>query len=331
MYVERGNFFHLTYCTNIHPGNGWSEVYANLQRYAPALKARFAPHKAFGIGLRLSGRESRELLQGDHLQQFQDFLQEHGLYVFTLNGFPYGPFHRQSVKAEVHAPDWRDEERVAYTLRLIEILSKLQKDTGVRPLTLMSGYRSPTYNEALRASGARAAGGSLHTEGLAADVAFPRKLLKPLWMKLRAMDCCGAGYYAKEGFLHIDVGRPRFWEPATSRVEENLSAGNALVFARTEYDRYRVGERISIAIHAVTVPPVLLAEVAETEPATKATLRLAPPARRPDRCVAVDETGANVELDGELPSGRRRLLLKTCDAEPQNAPRLVATNAFEVR
>jgi len=217
------------------------------------------------------------------------------------------------------------------SLRLIEILSKLQKDTGVRPLTLMSGYRSPTYNEALRASGARAAGGSLHTEGLAADVAFPRKLLKPLWMKVRAMDCCGAGYYAKEGFLHIDVGRPRFWEPATSRVEENLSAGNALVFARTEYDRYRVGERISIAIHAVTVPPVLLAEVAETEPATKATLRLAPPARRPDRCVAVDETGANVELDGELPSGRRRLLLKTCDAEPQNAPRLVATNAFEVR
>ena len=41
------------------------------------------------------------------------FLQEHGLYVFTLNGFPYGPFHQQPVKALVHAPDWRDEERVA--------------------------------------------------------------------------------------------------------------------------------------------------------------------------------------------------------------------------
>ena len=128
MYVERDNFFHLTYCTNIHPGNGWSEVYANLQRYAPALKARFAPHKAFGIGLRLSGRESRELLQSDHLQQFQDFLQEHGLYVFTLNGFPHGPFHRQPIKTEVHAPDWRDEERVAYTLRLIEILAFLLPD-----------------------------------------------------------------------------------------------------------------------------------------------------------------------------------------------------------
>ena len=217
------------------------------------------------------------------------------------------------------------------SLRLIEILSKLQKDTGVRPLTLMSGYRPPAYNEALRASGVRAAGGSLHTEGLAADVAFPRKTLKPLWMKVRALNCCGAGYYAKDGFLHIDVGRPRFWEPATSRVEENLSAGNALVFARTEFDRYRAGERISIAIHAVTVPPLLLAEAAETEPASNATLRLAAPAQRADHCVAVDATGAKVELDGQLPSGRRRLLLTTCTAEPQAAARLVATNAFEVQ
>src|SRR5439155_23993238 len=78
------------------------------------------------------------------------------------------------------------------SLRLIEILSYVQQTSKVRPLTLMSGYRSPEYNEDLRAKGARAAGGSLHTEGLAADVAFPRQLLKPLWMKVRALDCCGA-------------------------------------------------------------------------------------------------------------------------------------------
>ena len=128
MHRGTDNFFHLTYCTNIHPGNGWSEVYGNLQRYASPLKARLAPSGAFGIGLRLSGRESSELLQDDSLQQFQAFLQEHGLYVFTLNGFPYGPFHQQPVKAQVHAPDWRDEERVRYTLRLIEILAFLLPD-----------------------------------------------------------------------------------------------------------------------------------------------------------------------------------------------------------
>lgn len=119
-----GNF-HLTYCTNIHPGNGWNEVFANLQHYTLALKARLAPSTTFGVGLRLSGRESSELLSDHALPQFQAFLQRHGLYVFTLNGFPYGPFHQQPIKAQVHAPDWRDEERVNYTLRLVKILAQL--------------------------------------------------------------------------------------------------------------------------------------------------------------------------------------------------------------
>src|SRR2546425_12657405 len=99
----------------------------------------------------------------------------------------------------------------------------------------------------------RAAGGSLHTEGLAADVAFPRAVLRPLWMKVRALDCCGAGYYAKDGFLHIDVGQPRFWEPSTSRVEENLSAGNAGLFGGAEFDRYAEGGEVMGARHATAV------------------------------------------------------------------------------
>ncbi len=130
MHIGADPCFQLTYCTNIHPANGWPDVLANLRRYAPALKARLAPERPFGLGLRLSGQESVELLQGTRLQQFRSFLDEQGLYVFTLNGFPYGPFHQQPVKAEVHAPDWRDEERVQYTLRLIEILAALLPDDG---------------------------------------------------------------------------------------------------------------------------------------------------------------------------------------------------------
>jgi hypothetical protein len=48
--------------------------------------------------------------------------------VFTINGFPHGTFHGEPVKADVHAPDWRTEERVAYTLRLVEILDTLLPD-----------------------------------------------------------------------------------------------------------------------------------------------------------------------------------------------------------
>ena len=48
--------------------------------------------------------------------------------MFTINGFPHGTFHGEPVKADVHAPDWRSAERVAYTLRLAEILGALLPD-----------------------------------------------------------------------------------------------------------------------------------------------------------------------------------------------------------
>ena len=116
---------HLTYCTNIHPAKGFSEVWESLKQHALPLKASLSPDAPFGIGLRLSGDESRELLAGDTLTEFKRWLDEHGLYVFTINGFPYGPFHGEAVKAQVHAPDWRTDERVAYTLRLAQILAEL--------------------------------------------------------------------------------------------------------------------------------------------------------------------------------------------------------------
>jgi sugar phosphate isomerase/epimerase len=126
--VQVADGLHLTYCTNIHPAVGWEAVLDSLRAHAPELKARLSPDAPFGIGLRLSGDESRELLDGTRLDDFRAWLDAEGLYVFTINGFPHGTFHGQPVKADVHAPDWRSEERVAYTLRLAEILSALLPD-----------------------------------------------------------------------------------------------------------------------------------------------------------------------------------------------------------
>ena len=49
--------FHLTYCTNIHPADGWDGVLSSLRRYAPALRRRFAPdvtvrRRAAAVGTR---------------------------------------------------------------------------------------------------------------------------------------------------------------------------------------------------------------------------------------------------------------------------------------
>ncbi|MEX0270552.1 metabolite traffic protein EboE [Leptolyngbyaceae cyanobacterium UHCC 1019] len=128
MKTGTGDRVHLTYCTNIHPGESWQEVFHNLKHYVPALKANLAAEKPFGIGLRLANIATLQLLEGNALAQFQAWLAQHNLYVFTLNGFPYGGFHNQIVKDQVYAPDWSQPERLDYTLRLTQILAALLPD-----------------------------------------------------------------------------------------------------------------------------------------------------------------------------------------------------------
>lgn len=125
MQINRDRPYHLTYCTNIHPGEDWPSVLANLQTYIPKLKRQLSPEGAFGIGLRLAAGASEALLAGNALAEFQAWLTAEDCYVFTLNGFPYGGFHRQVVKDHVYAPDWSKGDRLSYTQRLIKILATL--------------------------------------------------------------------------------------------------------------------------------------------------------------------------------------------------------------
>ena len=117
--------FHLTYCTNIHPADGWEAVLSSLRRHAPALRRRFAPASTFGVGLRLSAHDATGLLTAGNLSDFRQFLDDEGLYVAIINGFPYGPFHGTPVKASVYAPDWREPARLSYTFDLVRILQAL--------------------------------------------------------------------------------------------------------------------------------------------------------------------------------------------------------------
>lgn len=226
-----------------------------------------------------------------------------------------------------------DDGPGAASLRLIEVLGYVERYTGGRPLRLQSGYRSPAYNEGLRKQGAKAASGSLHTEGLAADLAFGEPDLLRLWHRLRRLGCCGAGYYAREGFVHVDVGRPRFWEAETSRVDENLSGGNARVFARTEFDRYRAGEPVVVTLHALTVPPVRIARRAQVVGEGGAPLAVALEADLParDGCFEVTATGARLRAVGVAPGAPVRLALETCAPRAERTPARIETNPLEVR
>lgn len=117
---------HLSYCTNIHAGESWSDVDHALRSYLPAIKTVVSPDRDMGVGLRLSALAARQLTEnGEQLQAFKDWLQQQGLYVYTINGFPYGTFHGQPVKEKVYQPDWALRERFEYSCQLARILCAL--------------------------------------------------------------------------------------------------------------------------------------------------------------------------------------------------------------
>ena len=79
------NFYHLSYCTNIHPGENWDITFKNLKQYVPIIKNKVAKNEEFGIGLRLSNKASEELGLKANLIAFKNWLLENQMYVFTIN------------------------------------------------------------------------------------------------------------------------------------------------------------------------------------------------------------------------------------------------------
>jgi sugar phosphate isomerase/epimerase len=125
MRIQEQPPLHLAYCLNIHRGETWAENFAAIRDLTTKVRNAVAPDLAFGLGMRLGAVAARELSDPHKLGDFKAFLAEMGLYVFTMNGFPYGPFHGEAVKEKVYQPDWRTTERRDYMIQLAEIMMEL--------------------------------------------------------------------------------------------------------------------------------------------------------------------------------------------------------------
>ena len=135
------------YCTNVHAGNDYASTLENLERYAVAVKQQVSPDSPMGVGLWLPASTAQELIEQDRIAEFRDWLHEHGLLVFTMNGFPYGDFHQTVVKHAVYRPTWAEAERLEYTLNLVRILTGLLPEGAEGSIsTLPIGW--PTDNGA---------------------------------------------------------------------------------------------------------------------------------------------------------------------------------------
>jgi len=79
------------------------------------------------------------------------------------------------------------------------------------PYQIISGYRSPASNAALRAHSNGVASRSLHMDGKAIDIRIGGTDLTRLRDAALSMQAGGVGYYAASDFIHVDTGRVRRW------------------------------------------------------------------------------------------------------------------------
>lgn len=141
---------HLAYCTNIHPAESWEDTFDVLKSDVLAVRDRVAPNERFAIGLRLSAQAALELLEDDHLDRFEAWLEEENCYVFTINGFPYGAFHGTRVKEKVYQPDWTQLARLVYTEQLFTIIARLcPPESGGSVSTLPGSFKEFEADENL--------------------------------------------------------------------------------------------------------------------------------------------------------------------------------------
>ena len=108
--------------------------------------------------------------------------------------------------------DFRTGEARPMDRRLLDLLWRLRAalDTTA-PYDVISGYRSPATNAML----ARQSGGvsrvSLHMKAMAIDMRVPDRPLLAVREAALGLRLGGVGYYPGSDFVHVDVGRVRWW------------------------------------------------------------------------------------------------------------------------
>ncbi len=96
--------------------------------------------------------------------------------------------------------------------RLLDTLHRLRGALETdKPFHVISGYRSPVSNAKMATASKGVAKKSLHMEGMAIDIRVPGVDLMNLQKAAKTLQAGGVGYYGESNFVHVDVGRVRYW------------------------------------------------------------------------------------------------------------------------
>lgn len=143
------------YCTNVVAGRTLAETCTNVCSTFGAVREAVCPSGSLPVGLWLSSAAAvglEESIEG--AAGLRARLDDAGLAVVTLNGFPYHDFHGAEVKHRVYEPHWADARRAMHTERLATLLAALVPPGTERASisTLPLGWRATFSLEGCGAS-----------------------------------------------------------------------------------------------------------------------------------------------------------------------------------
>jgi uncharacterized protein YcbK (DUF882 family) len=97
--------------------------------------------------------------------------------------------------------------------RLFDLLHDLTVTLGHEgaEIDVVCGYRTPWSNNFLRSRSRAVAKHSLHMQAMAIDIRVPGIDTTTLRDAALSLHRGGVGYYVREQFVHVDVGRIRRW------------------------------------------------------------------------------------------------------------------------
>lgn len=108
--------------------------------------------------------------------------------------------------------DLRADEAMKMNAGNLDIIAATHNLLDVRePYMLLSGYRSPATNAALRSNSSGVARNSLHMKGMAADLRLKSRSVSQMARAAEACSAGGVGRYSRSNFVHMDCGPIRHW------------------------------------------------------------------------------------------------------------------------
>lgn len=208
-----------------------------------------------------------------------------------------------------------------------------------KTIVMASGYRSQAYNNQLRKLGRTAAKTSTHIDGMAIDFSIAGVDGKEFWELIRHRDCCGAGNYGGN-VIHIDSGRPRFWEKATSKVNTGASDFNRHIYLSTEYDRFEIGERARLLFTSISdfgfgvKPEFSFVSDKEGENHVASGRLETTASRMKEGCLMMNERKAArfifTKISDDMKAGRYRIRLDFCNKPFVEMPDKTVSNEIEI-